>query len=251
MSEFLATLRLTRVELQRSRLPQAALIVIIAVCTIALFAGSLSFDAANEIAVDLGLAGFALLTAGLAILLGIDAGDGALARRFHPLLASGLPRSTLIGARLVAALGAAAIFAAVAPLTLRLALALAGRSTGLLPEIRAAAILLPLEAVLLVSISTALSLILTRPMALALSVTIWLVCHLHPDPLTFVIVYPGWGGRGLELLGRFLPDLEFYNPLVHGVVLRESIGRAVLQAAIWTCLASTAALAVFNRKDLT
>lgn len=243
--------RLTMRELVRARVPHAAVFFVAALLLSCAFAGFLTFESAVDIALDLALTGSALFAAALAILLGIEIVGASATPRFHPFLASGARRRDLLAGRFSAAILTTAVLSALPPAAVLTAFSGAAAPPAMLPEVRAACVLLPLESILLVSLSAFLALAPSRPMALALSFAVWVACHLHPDPLTFEILYPGASGKLLRFLGSLLPDLELYNPRVYGIAIADALKAALAQCLVYTALGIAAASVAFSRKDLT
>ncbi|MEK8022217.1 MAG: hypothetical protein AAB229_00245 [Candidatus Hydrogenedentota bacterium] len=237
-------------EMNRSRVPHSAAAFVVALLVASLFAGNLSFESAPDVTLDFALTGSALFSAAIAIVLGLEQSGGASAPRFQPFLAAGSSRTALLSGRLAAAYLAAVIFAMAPPLCLSLAFSSFSDSATMLPDLRAACLLLPMESVLLVSVASFLAQSIARPMALALTFAIWIACHLHPDPLTFEILYPGVSGRILQFAGGLMPDLEMYNPRIHDAGSPSTIAAAILQCALYSLPSLAAAILVFRRKDL-
>ncbi len=228
------------------------------------FVGSLTIGSRLNTAVDLALAASALFTAVLGILLAVEHIGAASAPSSWPLLASGLSRAELLIGRWAAVMMATTAAAAAPPLIMRLIAYLLGlnintaTATGredalamaaAVSDLTAATLLLPLEGLLIASIAGALALAFPRAVAVSLSAGIWAAGHLHPDPLTFVILFPGKTGVLLQAVGRLLPELELYNARVTGDD-PALLAAAILQALLFTAGASGAGLLVYRRRDL-
>lgn len=222
-----------------------------------LFAGSLTIGSRIGTAVDLALAASALFAAATAILLAVEQIGAVSQPSSWPLLAAGVSRGAMLGGRWLGVAVVACAIAAAPPL-------LVGQALPFLPlgahenaialtmaesDLALAALLLPLEAFLVISVTGALAIAFPRAVAIALAAGIWAAGHLHPDPLTFVILYPGWPGVLLQAVGAVLPDLELYNARV------VSGDPHLIAAAAWQTLTTAAgalgtAWLVYRGRDL-
>lgn len=229
-----------------------------------LFVGSLTIGSRLSTAVDLALAASALFAAVIGILLAVEHVGAATGSAAWPLLAAGVSRTEmLIGRWAGVAVTATAAAAAPALLMRLLAFLLSltadtatatGREDALamasaVADLTAATLLIPLECLLISSIAGALALAFPRAVAVSLSAGIWAAGHLHPDPLTFIIIFPGRLGDVLQAIGRLLPDLELYNARVTGDD-PTLLFAAITQAFLFTFGAVFAALIVYRRRDL-
>lgn len=243
--------RRTLREILRARTMTAFGAFVILLAWAAPFAGSLAYESGAAISVDLGIAAATVFAALVSILLGYEVAGGAARPVFHPLLAAGLRRERLFAERWLATALAGAVLAALPPITLWSVCRIAGGPYALAArDLAGAAVLLPLEAVLLVSITSAFATAWPGVTGLSLAFTIWLAAHMHPDPLTWEILYPGWSGSILRSVSRLAPDLEIYNPRLHDPSHLLTLLSALLQSAAYSTVAVLAAIAALRRRDL-
>lgn len=244
-------------EIVRARSLAGLVVFLLLLAWASLFAGSLTIGSRVGTAVDLALAASALFAAATAVLLAVEHIGAAALPASWPLLAAGVSRSAMLGGRWLGVVVVACAVAAAPPLLVGQALPFlplganedAAARTVAEADLALAALLLPLEALLVVSITGALAVAFPRAVAVALAAGIWAAGHLHPDPLTFVILYPGWPGVLLRTVGAILPDLELYNARVVGGDL-DLIASAAWQTLITTAGALGTAWLAYRARDL-
>lgn len=243
--------RRTLSEIIRARVLYAILVFILLILWGSTFVGSLTFESSAEVAVDLGLTGAFAFSALIAILLGHAYVGDAAGPIFHPLLGGGIGRGTLFLGRW---LGASVAGLGIAILPLLFLPAFIGMLYELAPEnvaaLRAAAVYYPLEALLLITWTGALSVMFRRPVALSFAFGLWLGCHLHPDTLAYEILYPAYIGKPLAFIVNLTPNLENFNPLLVSHFGLAQIGPPLLQTLVYTGIGLLFGALYFRQRDL-
>ena len=236
-------------ELIRARVLYSLLVFLLIAAWGSLFIGGLTFESKFEAATDLGLTGSAFFAAISAILIGVEYVGAVSSRVFWPALSAGVKRSELFAGRFIGAGVIVLILSSVPSILLYWSFYLLGGGGSILP-LRDAALLLPLEALLIFSVSSVLSVNFSKALAFALSIGIWIACHMHPDPLAMEVLYPGSVSRIIMFIQNILPDLEYYNARISSTTSTGHFVLALYQTLVYSLLSVVLGIMTFRKRAL-
>lgn len=235
-------------EILRARLMYVLAVLLAVVAWSSLFIGDIAIEPKAEVAVDLGVSGAALICGIMTILISLEYAGAVVRPAFYPFLAAGVGRAMLLVGRWLGVVLVAAALATLIPLCIMLAIALTCEITPAnAQDLAASVLLLPLETVLLASITVFFAVYSVRPVALALSIALWLICHMQ---INAPIYEPDAVDRLVIVFSRLLPDLELYNPRLFFLMTPPVFAATLAQTVFYSLSALYLAALYYRTKDL-
>lgn len=240
----------TLLEFIRGRILTSFLAFLVVLAWGSLIVGGLDAENRIETAMELALSLTSAMTALLGILLGVRALGEISTPAAHPVLASGIGRSTLWLSRWVAVALLSAGAAAAAPIVLIGLSHILDLHPANTLDLRIAILFLPLETLVLISAAAAFSTLLPAAPAVSLALGYWAIALMHHHPLRYGSLAAGWMSGVIYVAGLFLPDVEVFNPRVHESLPPERIAEAFLHSAAYSLFFIVTGLFFYRRKDL-
>ncbi len=247
MTRFWSVAVQTVLEILRARTLVVVLIVLMVVAWGSIFVGDVAMEPREAVAVDLGVVGSAFIAVVLAIILA-DEHIGAAARPVsQPALVAGAGRARLLLGRWFGTAFVSAALALIMPLLVMLMfLAVFGLAPAELRDLAACVVLLPLEVILLTSVTAFLSIAMPRAVSLSVAFGFWMICHMHVSTKTFD---PNFLERLAIFLSVILPDLELYNPRLFIVNNPDLLLAAISQCGLYSTLMLLVTVHFYGRRD--
>jgi len=235
-------------EILRARLMYVLAVLLVVLAWSSLFLGDIAIEPKAEVAVDLGVSGAALICGIMTILISLEYAGAAVRPVFYPFLAAGVGRGMLLAGRWLGVVLVTTALAALVPVCIMTAIALTCEITpGNAQDLAAAVLLLPLETLVLASITVFFAVYAVRPVALALAIALWLICHMQ---INAPIYEPDAMDRLVIVFSRLLPDLELYNPRLFFLVTPPVFVGTLAQTAFYSLAALYVAALYYRTKDL-